>query len=85
MIVQIRNFDDEEIQALMASTGKKTASAAFGAAAHQYDFLRFKVENQAQIISSMRSRISHLESVIESARFAAAALVDKTSQQDLDV
>jgi len=85
MIVQIRNFDDQEIQALMTSTGKKTASAAFGAAAHQYDHLRSKVDDHSQIINNMRSRISHLESVIESARFAAAALIDKTSQQDLDV
>lgn len=85
MIIQIRSFEDEEIQALITSTGMKTAAGAFGHAARQYDYLVSKVDSLSDTVSTQRMELRRLREVLESARFAAAQLVDKTSQQDLEI
>lgn len=85
MIVQIRNASDELIETLMHGTGSKTASGAFIQSAALYLTYQSQNEELRKKLAIARTENIRLRDVIESARFAAAALIDKTAQQDLDV
>jgi hypothetical protein len=85
MIVQIRNATDDMIETLMHATGSKTASGAFVQAAVLYVDLQLRNHELSQKLSASVTENKLLRARIESARSAAAALLDKTSQQDLDV
>lgn len=85
MIIQIRNATDELIESVMQGTGSRTASGAFIQAASM--FLSYQQANHelGKNLARLRDENHRLRSIIEAARFAAAQLVDKTSQQDLDI
>lgn len=85
MIVQIRNATDELIESVMHGTGSRTASGAFIQAASMFLSYQHANHELGKNLERLRTENARLRAQIESARFAAAALLDKTSQQDFDV
>lgn len=83
MLVKITNFPDGLVDALKLQTNEGTASKAVFHAAVSYiphlsEISSLRDHNELQAIE-----IQRLRNLIEQARFAAAQLVDKTSQGDL--
>jgi hypothetical protein len=83
MLIKLLDFPDDTADALKVFTGEATASKAVYRAADTYianleKIGSLKSHNELQAIEILR-----LRQLIESARFAAAALVDKTAQGDL--
>lgn len=85
MLVKILDADDKFVELLKAQTGTNTASKAYAHAAECYG-MYVTANGLAELeIDDLRRKILRLESVIEGARSAAALLLDRTSQADLDL
>lgn len=85
MVIQLRDVTDSFVELIKSQTGQTTASKAFMLAAERYG-MYVTANAQAELeIDRLTSKIHRLESVIEGARSAAALLLDRTSQTDLDL
>jgi predicted nucleic acid-binding Zn-ribbon protein len=75
MLVKIPDAPDELVSRIKLATGMATASKAFMAAAQGHDSLKRQIIDQQAEIDSLRQRLEHANSLIASARSAAASLL----------
>lgn len=85
MLVKILDADDQFVELLKSQTGTNTASKAYAHAAECYGMYLTANGLLELEIDTLRHKVARLESVIEGARSAAALLLDRTSQTDLDL
>jgi hypothetical protein len=85
MLVKILDADPDFVESLKNQTRTNTASKAFVYAAERYESLNSTIEDLKRRIHLLELRHDVALSVIEGARSAAALLLDRTSQADLDV
>lgn len=83
MLIKILDADPVFVEQLKASTGATTASKAYLYAAENHQLLRAQVGDLLSEVASLKRQLQVKARVIEQARSAAAALLDKTSQGDM--
>jgi len=85
MVIQLRGIPDEFIEQLKRDTGEKTAAGAFSQAGTAYALHKRVIDDQESEINVLRYRLDLALEVIEGARTAAALLLDRTAQENLDL
>jgi uncharacterized coiled-coil protein SlyX len=85
MLVKILDADPDFVESLKGQTGTNTASKAFIHAAERFQHLRLKIDDQDRYIEAIEADLARLRAVIEGARSAAALLLDRVAQAELDV
>lgn len=85
MLVKILDADPDFVKTLKAQTRQNTASKAYAYAASRYQVLRVEIDDQRYLIEALEADVARLKQVIEGARSAAAQLLDRTSQAEMDV
>lgn len=85
MLVKLPDEDVEFVERLKQLTGEKTAAKAYKHAANQFPFVLHNLFSADVEIEKLKEEVFRLQSVIEGARSAAALLLDRTSQIDLDL
>lgn len=85
MLVKILDADDHLVEKLKQVTGCVTASKAFVFASTAYICQLETSANQREKIARLEAEVHRLRSTINSARDAAALLLDRTAQTDMDI
>lgn len=83
MLIKLQDFEDSKADQLKAHFGQKTASGAVREAANRYFDLYQQHQELLRLGTEYRAEIERKNQIIENARSAAAALLDKTAQGDL--
>jgi len=83
MLIKILDADPDFVEELKTATGATTASKAYARAAASYAFLQHTIDALRKDNERYERQLQVKSQVIEQARSAAAALLDKTSQGDM--
>jgi hypothetical protein len=84
MLIKISDMDDEVIAKLKRTTGARTGSRAVYLAALGYLEYHKICAEQDKEIAQLKGRLAAATQVIEGARSAAALLLEKTSQSEME-
>lgn len=85
MLIKITDADPDFVEALKISTGTSTGSKAYAYAAERHGTLCRMIDDLRIQNDRLKSDLSRSRAVIEGARSAAAVLLEKTGQADLDL
>jgi len=85
MLVKILDADPEFVDALKRHTRETTGSKAYAKAAFEYQLQRVKISDLERALDELARKYDRACTVIENARSAAAVLLEKTAQTDLDI
>lgn len=85
MLVKVWDVDPDFVERLKQLTSEKTGSKAFARAAVQFESLHAHNLLLTDRVDSLRAELQRAYQIIEGARSAAALLLDRTAQTDIDL
>lgn len=83
MLIKLQDFNDELAAHLKSATGENTAAGAVRYVANHYRANLSRIARLSDRNQALELEVKRLTSIVENARAAASALLEKTAQTDM--